>query len=68
MASKSLILGSNLAELSANQIKEKCDWALTPGLRSVGYASRQFDEPGAHEAAKESLASDPSANLQWHLN
>ena len=68
MASKSLILGLSLAELSSDQITEKCDWVLTPGLRSVGYASRQFDELGAHEAARESLASDPTANLQWHLN
>ena len=49
--------GPALASLAANQIEEKYDWALTPELRSVDYASRHFGEPGARHAAKEILAS-----------
>ena len=50
--------GSTLAALAANQIEEKYDWALTPELRSVDYASRHFDEPGARDAAREILLWD----------
>ena len=60
--------GPKLAALAANQIEEKYDWALTPELRSADYASRHFDEPGARDAAREILASLPSANPQWHSN
>ena len=60
--------GPTLAALAANQIEEKYDWALTPELRSVDYASRHFDEPGARDAAREILASLPSTNPQWHSN
>ena len=56
--------GPALAKLVVNQIEEKYDWALTVELRSVGYASRHFDEPGARDAAKEILASHPRADLQ----
>ena len=58
--------GATLAALAANQIEEKYDWALTPELRSVAYASRHFDEPGARDAAREILASLSSANLHGH--
>ena len=58
--------GATLAALAANQIEEKYDWALTPELRSVDYASRHFDEPGARDAAREILASLPSANQHRH--
>ena len=54
--------GPALATLAANQIEEKYDWALSPELRPVDYASRHFDEPGAREAAKEILASRQGAN------
>ena len=50
--------GSTLAALASNQIEEKYDWALTPELRSVDYASRHFDEPGARDAAREILLWD----------
>ncbi len=56
--------GPALAALAVNQIEEKYDWALTPELRSVDYASRHFDEPGARDAVKEILAfrrADPQA-------
>ena len=54
--------GPALATLAANQFEEKYDWALSPELRPVDYASRHFDEPGAREAAKEILASRQGAN------
>ena len=50
--------GSTLAALASNQIEEKYDWVLTPELRSVDYASRHFDEPGARDAAREILLWD----------
>ena len=58
--------GATLAALATNQIEEKYDWALTPELRSVDYASRHFDEPGACDAAMEILASLPNANPHGH--
>ena len=60
--------GPALARLAANQMEEKYDWALTPELRPVDYASRHFDEPGATEAATEILASRPGADPQWPSN
>ena len=54
--------GPALAGLAANQIEEKYDWALTPELRSVDYASRHFDEPGAREVAREILSSRQGAD------
>jgi hypothetical protein len=56
--------GPALAKLVVNQIEEKYDWALTAELRSVGYASRHFDERGASDAAKEILASSPRTDQQ----
>ena len=60
--------GPALARLAANQMEEKYDWALTPELRPVDYASLHFDEPGATEAATEILASRPDTDPQWPSN
>ena len=57
--------GPALARLAANQMEEKYDWALTPELRPVDYASRHFDEPGATEAATEILASRVAPQSSW---
>ena len=56
IASGEVVYETALAELAVNQNEEKYDWALTAELRSVGYASRHFDEPGARDAAKEIMA------------
>ena len=64
---RSTATGANTKQ-AANQIEEKYDWALTTDLRPLDYASRHFDEPGAHEAAKEILASRPDADPQCHSN
>ncbi|MCP4004304.1 MAG: DEAD/DEAH box helicase [bacterium] len=52
-----VLTGQALAATAANQIEEKYDWVLTPELRSVDYASRHFDEPGARDTARDILAS-----------
>jgi ATP-dependent Lhr-like helicase len=56
-------VGRALARLAQNQIEEKYDWALTPDLRCLDYASRHFDEAGSRKAAGDILLSLRSTSI-----